>query len=146
MNSCEENFLKIIFPCSQKKKIIIDTTAMPNQIHFPFNAWDIRIAKLTNRFKLLLFVIDSGSSLLLYFRYLPENVVDVSLNVTIEELRKFCVKSSFALIDAGFFSEDNITRLFAERIDFLTRLPSNRTLYSELVELEMPDMSRLKMQ
>jgi transposase len=90
-------------------------------------------------------VIDRGSSLPLYFRYLPGNVVDVSsLNVTVEELRKFGIRSSFALIDAGFFSEDNIARLFAEKIDFLTRLPSNRTLYSELVEQEMPDIELFK--
>jgi transposase len=90
-------------------------------------------------------VIDRGSSLPLYFRYLPGNVVDVSsLNVTVEELKKFGVRSSFALIDAGFFSEDNVKRLFAEKIDFLTRLPANRTLYRELVGQEMPDIETFK--
>lgn len=127
-----------------KEGIIIDTTAMPNQIHFPFNAWGYHDSEIDKQIKLL-FVIDRGSSLPLYFRYLPGNVVDVSsLNVTVEELKKFGVRSSFALIDAGFFSEDNIKRLFAEKIDFLTRLPSNRTLYSELVGQEMTDIESIK--
>ncbi len=127
-----------------KEGIIIDTTAMPNQIHFPFNAWGYHDSEIDKQIKLL-FVIDRSSSLPLYFRYLPGNVVDVSsLNVTVEELKKFGVRSSFALIDAGFFSEDNIKRLFAEKIDFLTRLPSNRTVYSELVNQEMPDIESFK--
>jgi|GEM_PF-3812221 len=34
-----------------------------------------------------------------------------------EELKKFEVKSSFVLIKAGFFSEDNIKGLYAEETE-----------------------------
>jgi transposase len=46
------------------------------------------------------------------------------------------VKSGFALIDAGYLSEENILDLYKEKINFLSRLPSSRTLYKELIATE----------
>lgn len=127
-----------------KEGIIIDTTSMPNQIHFPFNAWGYNDGGIDKQIRFL-FVIDKKSSLPLYFRYLPGNIVDVSsLNTTIEELKKYDIKSSFALVDAGFYSEDNIKELYTEEIDFLTRLPSKRTLYKDLVREAVPDIETFK--
>ncbi len=68
--------------------IIIDATSMPNQIHFPFNTWGYNDGGIDKQIRFL-FVIDKKSSLPLYFRYLPGNIVDVSsLTTTIEELEK----------------------------------------------------------
>jgi transposase len=80
-------------------------------------------------------VADSASSLPLYFRYLPGNIVDVSsLCVTVEELARLGIPRSFVLIDAGLFSEENIRELYEKRIDFLTRLPSSRKIYKRLIK------------
>jgi len=124
--------------------IIIDATSMPNQIHFPFNTWGYNDGGIDKQIRFL-FVIDKKSSLPLYFRYLPGNIVDVSsLTTTIEELKKYDIKSSFALIDAGFYSEDNIKKLYTDKIDFLTRLPAKRTLYKDLIKEAMPDIEAFK--
>ncbi len=124
--------------------IIIDATSMPNQIHFPFNTWGYNDGGIDKQIRFL-FVIDKKSSLPLYFRYLPGNIVDVSsLTTTIEELKKYDIKSSFALVDAGFYSEDNIKKLYTDKIDFLTRLPAKRTLYKDLVREAMPDIEAFK--
>ncbi len=124
--------------------IIIDATSMPNQIHFPFNTWGYNDGGIDKQIRLL-FVIDKKSSLPLYFRYLPGNIVDVSsLTTTIEELKKYDIKSSFALVDAGFYSEDNIKKLYIDKIDFLTRLPVKRTLYKDLIKEAMPDIEAFK--
>ncbi|MDP2766961.1 MAG: transposase [Candidatus Methanoperedens sp.] len=134
----------ISFVSQSKEGIIIDTTAMPNQIHFPFNEWGYNDGAIDKQIKLL-FVIDRERSLPLYFRYLPGNIVDVSsLSTTVEELKKFGVKSSFVLVDAGFFSETNIKGLYTEVIDFLTRLPSRRKLYKDLVKQEAQDIETFK--
>ncbi len=120
--------------------IIIDATSMPNQIHFPFNTWGYNDGEIDKQIRLL-FVIDKKSSLPLYFRYLPGNIVDVSsLTTTIEELKKFDINSSFALVDAGFYSEENIKDLNLEEIDFLTRLPSKTKLYKDLIKDAIPDI------
>jgi len=114
--------------------IIIDTTALPNQIHLPFNAWGYHDGDIEKQIRFL-FVVDSASSLPLYFRYLPGNIVDVSsLCVTVEELARLGIPRSFVLIDAGFFSEENIRELYEKRIDFLTRLPSSRRIYKRLIK------------
>jgi len=117
---------------------------MPNQIHFPFNEWRYNDGGIDKQIKLL-FVIDRKSSLPVYFRYLPGNIVDVSsLSTTVEELKKFGVKSSFVLVDAGFFSEINIKGLYTENIEFLTRLPSKIKLYKDLVKQEVQDIETFK--
>lgn len=124
--------------------IIIDATSMPNQIHFPFNTWGYNDGGIDKQIRLL-FVIDKKTSLPLYFRYLPGNIVDVSaLTTTIEELKKYDIKSSFALVDAGFYSEDNIKELNSGVIDFLTRLPARTKLYKDLIKEAMPDIESFK--
>ncbi len=124
--------------------IIIDATSMPNQIHFPFNTWGYDDGGIDKQIRLL-FVIDKKSSLPLYFRYLPGNIVDVSsLTTTIEELKKYNINSSFALVDAGFYSKDNIKELNSKEIDFLTRLPSSTKLYKDIIKDAMPDIETFK--
>jgi len=124
--------------------VIIDTTALPNQINLSFNAWGYNDGEIDKQIRFL-FVVDKNTSLPLFFRYLPGNIVDVSsLNITIEELKKFGIKHSFILIDAGFFSEDNIRGLYKGNINFLTRLPSTRTLYKDLIKQEVSNLEKFK--
>ncbi|MEW6040966.1 MAG: transposase, partial [Elusimicrobiota bacterium] len=126
------------------RSVIIDVTALPNQIRLTFDAWGYNDGSIEKQIRFL-FVVDKKNSLPLVFRYLPGNVVDVSsLNVTIEELKRLGIKHSFVIIDAGFFSEDNIKELYKEKIDFLTRLPSGRRLYKELIKKEAHQIERFE--
>ena len=114
--------------------VIIDSTGLPNEIDFHLSAWGRHGGKSEMETRLLM-VVDKESHMPLYFRYMAGNIVDVSTLVnTVEELRKFDVQTTFALIDAGYFSEDNIVGLFKSNISFLTRLPANRTLFKSLIE------------
>ena len=123
-----------------KEGVIIDATSLPNQIHFPFNMWGYNDGSIDKQIRFL-FVVDKKSSLPLFFRYLPGSIVDVStLSTTMEECKKYGIKNNFALIDSGFFSEDNIKGLFGERVDFLIRLPSNRTIYKDLIKQDTDDI------
>jgi len=129
---------------SPKQGIIIDTTALPNQIHCPLTLWGYEDEGVDKQIKFL-FIIDKNTSLPLFFRYLPGNIVDVSsLKVTVEELKKYGIKRYFILIDAGFFSEENLKGLYKERLSFLTRLPSSRMLYKELIMEEVRDLERFR--
>jgi len=77
----------------------------------------------------------------LFFRYNAGNIVDVStLRATIAELRAYKVHVSSAIIDAGYYSEDNIRLLYGEgdesgcgAIAFLTRLGAHLKLYKKLL-------------
>ncbi len=54
------------------------------------------------------------------------------------------VQNSFALLDAGYFSEKNIKDLYSRKIDFLTRLPANRTIYRDIILKKTNDLESLK--
>jgi transposase len=123
-----------------KTGIVVDSTGLPNEINFPLSAWGCHGGE-TERETRLVMVIEVNTGMPLYFRYMPGNIVDVSsLSTTIEELKAMGVNTSFALLDAGYYSESNIDELYAKNISFLTRLPANRTLYKKLIDKHFEDM------
>jgi len=127
---------------SSKKSIIIDATSLPNQIHMPLTAWGRNGEDIDKQIRFLL-VVDKDNEMPLFFRYYSGNLVDVStLKNTISELNSLGIKNTFAYFDAGYFSEDNVRSLQKEEINFLTRLPSIRCLYKELIETEARQLEK----
>lgn len=117
-----------------KSSLVLDTTSLPNQVHMPLTNWGLHGEEIDKQIRFLL-VVDKESKLPLFFRLLPGNIVDVStLSNTLTQLKNHGVKDNFVCMDAGFFSEDNVKELYAEKINFLTRLPSGRILYKSLIE------------
>ncbi len=136
-------FTEYLSKFSSAKGIIIDATSIPNQIHMPLTAWGRSGEEIDTQIRFLL-VVDKEKSVPLYFRYLPGNIVDVSaLKNTVDELQKFGINESYAYFDAGFFSEDNIKDLYGQRIQFLTRLPSLRCLYKDLINTELTGLESI---
>ena len=79
-------------------------------------------------------MLDQENKTPLFYRLLPGNIVDVStLQTTISELKAMGVDNSFVLIDAGYFSENNMIDLFERKIDFLTRMPAGRKIYNSII-------------
>ena len=114
--------------------LVLDITAIPNQIHMPFTQWGYHDEEIDKQIKLML-VLDKATSLPLFFRYIPGSIADVStLKPTIEEIKRFGIKNTYFVLDAGFFSEGNVTLLQNEEIQFMIRLPSNRKLYKDLID------------
>jgi hypothetical protein len=112
---------------------LIDSTGLPNEIDFPLNAWG-RHGNVAESETRLLFVVDRSSGMPLYFRYMAGNIVDVStLSTTITELSQCGIDTDFSIVDAGYYSEKNIKALYKQEVAFLTRLPSNRKMYKDLI-------------
>lgn len=81
----------------------------------------------------------------LFFRYLPGSIADVStLKATINELKMHNAVNYCSIMDAGFFSEENIAALQAEKINFIIRLPAGRLLYKQLINEQMHDLEQTK--
>ena len=140
----QRKFFKQYIPdyAESNEGIIIDATSLPNQIHMPITQWGLSGEEIDKQIRFLL-VVDKKSSLPLFFRYFSGNIVDVStLKNTIKELQKFGIKENYVYLDAGFFSEDNILELYEQKINFLTRLPSMRTIYKELIISEAKNIER----
>ena len=114
--------------------ISLDTTALPNQIDLDITQWGYSSETMEEEIKLLL-VMDRERNRPLYFRYLPGSVLDVSaLDTTREEMEHLGIRSTMTIMDAGFFSEGNITALLEDHHDFLIRMPANRSLYRDRIE------------
>ena len=140
----QRKFFKQYIPsyAESNEGIIIDATSLPNQIHMPITQWGLSGEEIDKQIRFLL-VVDKKNSMPLFFRYFSGNIVDVStLKNTIKELQKFEIKENYVYMDAGFFSEDNILELYEQKINFLTRLPSLRTIYKELITSEVKNIER----
>ena len=117
--------------------VLIDSTGMPNDIHFPLTAINTHNGVTNNETRLLL-VVDRLSKMPLFFRYNAGNIVDVTtLRSTIAELEAFGVNIDYAIVDAGYYSAGNVRGLYGEddggkAIPFLTRLGTNLKLYKQL--------------
>lgn len=113
--------------------VIIDSTGLPNEMDSPVSKFGYHGGSTEQETRLVM-VVDQKTRTPLYFRYVAGNIVDVStLQNTIAELLKMGVKSTFALLDAGYYSEANIKNLYSGGIDFLTRMPAGRKLFKQLV-------------
>lgn len=113
--------------------VIIDSTGLPNEMNSPVSKFGYHGGNTEQETRLVM-VVDHKTQTPLYFRYVAGNIVDIStLKNTVVELEKMGVKSTFALLDAGYYSEENIKNLYFDKIDFLTRLPSGRKLFKQLV-------------
>ena len=126
-----------------KNGVIIDSTGLPNDISFPLTALGHHGGNTEKETRLLM-VVDKENHQPLYFRYMAGNIVDVStLQTTVREMTAMGISTNYALLDAGYYSEPNMTHLFDTKISFLIRLPARLTVFSELIEqtkdsLQMP--------
>jgi transposase len=125
------------------KKVIIDATSLQNQICSDFNAWGHSENGIERQFRFHC-VVDLETKSPMYYRSIPGNITDVStLETTISELKAMGVESSYALLDAGFFSETNIQFLYQREIDFLIRIPLSRLFCKTLIKDRASDLENL---
>jgi len=118
--------------------ILIDSTGLPNSIHFPLTAVSNHNGQISNEMRLI-YVVQQGTNLPLYFRYVAGNIVDVStLTKTILELKALNINTKFAILDAGYLTDENAKEMFEAGISFVTRLRGNRKLYKEIVAEHLP--------
>lgn len=113
--------------------ILIDSTGLPNSIHFPLTALSNHNGEINNEVRLI-YVVQQKTGMPLYFRYCPGNIIDANTVVrTIAELKEYKVNVKFAILDAGYYTAENVDAFFENHISFITRLQENRRLYKELI-------------
>jgi len=114
--------------------IIIDSTALPNEIDIGVSSWGYSDSSIQMQIRLIC-VVERASGMPVYYRYTGGNIVDVSVfSTTIAELKQIGFGDSFVLVDAGFFSEENIKQMHREKIEYLIRVPASRRIYKDLIK------------
>ena len=113
--------------------ILIDSTGLPNCPGLPCTAVSNHNGEVSEEVRLI-YVVQQGTGLPLFFRYVAGNVVDVStVTRTIAELKAMGVNTKFAILDAGYHGHANAEALMDARVSFLTRTRSTFTVYKDLV-------------
>ncbi|MDR0675916.1 MAG: transposase [Elusimicrobiota bacterium] len=113
--------------------ILIDSTGVPNAIKTHLTAINSHNGKISNEMRLI-YVADKNTKLPIYFRCVPGNIIDNStLITTFNTLIAYDLKIELVIIDAGYFSGNNLEQLTKNNIPYLTRMPKHRTEYKELM-------------
>jgi len=129
----QEYFKQLDHTGVDTENILIDSTGLPNSIHFPLTAVSNHNGVISNEVRLI-YVVHQKTGMPIYFRYCAGNIIDASTLIRcLEELQAQGVDIKFAILDAGYYTEGNIHELFEKGISFLTRLKQNLVIYKEIV-------------
>lgn len=129
--------------CFDDPAILIDSTGMPNSIHFPLTAISNHNGKISKEVRMTT-VIQRDSGYPLMFRLVPGNVTDMPMVTrSILALDMHGIETDFVLMNAGYFTNDNINELYEANIDYLTRLPErNRKLYQSIINEKLGQLKQ----
>jgi len=136
-----KSYLEFLFKNGDEIKdtgVLIDSTGLPNDIHFPLTAISNHNGEISNEVRLI-YVTQQDTGMPIYFRYCPGNVIDTTTLIrTMTELKENGINTKFAILDAGYYSDENIEHLYQNKVSFLTRLQENRKLYKNLIDEHLP--------
>ena len=133
-------YTKLLGKKKEGANILIDSTGLPNSIHFPLTAISNHNGKISNEMRLI-YVLQQETELPLFMRYCPGNVIDITTLIkTILELKANGINTKFAILDAGYLSKENTEELYENGISFLSRLKPNSRLYTNALEEHLPTL------
>lgn len=114
--------------------VLIDSTSLPSSINNSLNSWGHSADGIDQKVSCLM-LVDKISKLPIYFRAIPGEIADVStLKITMDQISKLGLKPDSTILDAGYFSEDNIDYLCRKNINFVSRMPRSRKQFKQLVD------------
>lgn len=135
-----KEYTKLLAKKDEGTNILIDSTGLPDSIHFPLTAISNHNGKISNEMRLI-YVLQQETELPLFMRYCAGNVVDVStLTKTILELKANGIHTKFAILDAGYLTKENIEELFENKVSFLSRLKPNSLIYKNVLKEYLPTL------
>jgi transposase len=116
-----------------KIPVLIDSTGVTDNIKVPNILINNHNAKINNEFRLI-YVVDQISGLPIYFRHIAGNTDDIStLGNTIKELSLCNIDIQSVILDAGYYSSNNIRYICELNIPFVLRMSGNRKQFKELI-------------
>lgn len=115
--------------------ILIDSTGMPNSNHMAVNAVSNHNGIVEDEIRLI-YATQKETGMPLYMRYIPGNIQDkTTLAPTIAEIESYGIKVSSCVLDAGYPNYQTMEYLFAQNINFLSRLGKTcKKLYNAILD------------
>ena len=135
-----QEYFRLLYGGHGTTGILIDSSGLPNASKMSVTQINNHNGDISLEARLI-YVIDRKTGMPIYFRYCPGNIVDVTtLCTTLAELRQYSIAIDYAIVDAGYCSEDNILELYENHVRFLTRLAPNRTLFKDVAKEQLPGL------
>lgn len=126
------HYIQKFFP--DQHGVLIDSTSLPSSINTSINAFGYGSDGIKQNIGCLM-LVDEASKLPIYFRAIPGDIADVStIRLTLDEIMRLGLKTNSAILDAGYFCENNVRYLCEQGINFVTRMPKSRKIYKQLVD------------
>lgn len=120
----------------------MDSTGLPNNIHFPLTAVSNHNGRVSREVRMTT-LVQRGTGYPQLFRGNTGNIVDLStVTRTLNELFLRDMTADFVIMDAGYYTNDNIEELYACGIDFITRLSSKYSIYNQVVKEHEPALRK----
>jgi len=135
-----QKYFRLLYGNQGAAGILIDSSGLPN-------ASKMSVTQISNHNgdvsleARLIYVVDRKTGMPIYFRYCAGNIVDVTtLCTTLAELRQYHIAVDYAIVDAGYCSEDNIKELYQNHVKFITRIAPNRVLFKDVAKEHLPNL------
>ena len=110
--------------------ILIDSTGLPNSAHLPVTAVSSHNGEISNETRLI-YVVQQGTGLPLFFSYVAGNVIDAStIKNVVSHLKRNGINTKFALLDAGYYNKKNADALIDAGISFMSRVHTNHKVFA----------------
>jgi transposase len=144
LNKFFRHYLEMIYKNDEPCGIIIDSTGAQNDISIDLTQINNHNGIINNEIRLI-YVIDRIKKIPIYYRVIAGNIIDVTtLQNTINKLKSFKVDIKYSVLDAGYYSEDNIRYLFKQNIGFVTRMIPSRLIAKELISENLEKIFHMK--
>lgn len=115
--------MKLLARREEGTNILIDSTGLPDSIHFPLTGH----LNISNEMRLIS-ILQQETELPLFLRYCPGNVIDVTiLTKTILGLKANGIWTKFAILDAGYLTKEN-PRLYKDELSEHRNSQTNNAL------------------
>jgi hypothetical protein len=135
-----KNYSDFVKKLSSPQGVIIDSTGFPNAINTDFFQIFDHGGDINSEIRLMV-VLDKNSGYPLYFKSIPGNLVDKStLHHIFNEMDAYEIEVTSAIMDAGYYTEENIQFLYDRGIIFITNYINNLKLYNKIINNDIDDI------
>jgi hypothetical protein len=139
-----ENYVQFVKSQSPMLCALIDSTGLPNAIQCDLSQTNNHNGNVNREIRLIA-VLEQNSGYPLYIKYVPGNIVDKSTLVNVFcEMDAYDIEIATSIMDAGYYTEENLKFLYKRKIGFVTRHIPNTRLYKQIMENDIHDIDNLK--
>ncbi|MDR2436959.1 MAG: transposase [Endomicrobium sp.] len=139
-----QNYSQFIKKVSSLSCVLIDSTGIKNEINANLSQISSQRGTIKKEIRLII-VLDKDSGYPLYFKYVPGNIVDkTTLQHIFHEMDAYDFKVVTSILDAGYYSEENLQFLYDRKVSFITRFIPNLKIFKRIMQQDINDIDDVK--